>query len=211
MSLVDDRAAEIDAQLSRAWQKCRYGKKYSPAYEVARQIKTLRKFLSSKNHSAVNRLILLWRKLDAAWLGIMGRTPDLDVKEWCDLHIALSTAWVLLVVTVSSNKKFRKIADALDAQPSGEDPRLANILKAYDDCIDGTYPPTIVEKGDGFVRCHLPTLAQLRDRFEKRFGQKCWPGDFSVRKTLRLLGLELSEAKRGPKVGSRSLIRNRKR
>jgi hypothetical protein len=101
------------------------------------------------------------------------------------------------------------VADALDAEEE-EDPRRANILKAYEDCIGGRYPPTIAEKGKSFVSCYVPTLAQLRDAFIKRFGKHCWTSDFSVRKTLKILDLPLSPAKQGRPVGSRALIRNQR-
>jgi hypothetical protein len=212
MSLVDDRSAEIDAQVDRARQKIRYGRRYSLAYEVAEDIKAIREFLARKDHSAVDRLVVLWNKVDATWWGILEGTPgldaaELDVAEWYEIRVALRTAWFLLVGAVSMSKRLRQVADALDAKP-GDDPRQANILKAYADCIKGRYLPTIAEKGDGFVKCYLPTLAQLRDAFVNRFGEERWPGDFSVRKTVGLLGLELTKAKRGRPIGSRS-IRNR--
>jgi hypothetical protein len=210
MSLVDDRSAEIDAQLLRAWEKCRYGKRYSPAYDLALEIKTLRQFLSERNHSAADRLILLWSKVETTWLEVFEQEAGLDVKEWYDIRVALRTAWILLTAAITTSKKLREIADALDAEP-GDDPRQANIFKAYTDCINGKYPPTIAQRGKCFVKCYLPTLTQLRDAFAKRFGEECWPGNFSVRKTLRVLGLELNKAKRGRPIGSRSIIHNRTR
>lgn len=209
MSFVDDQSAEIDAQLDRAGQKCRYGRKYSPAYDVALRIKTIREVLSGKSHSPGDQLVLLWEKIETLWSDMFDR-GEVDPKDMVHILFSLRTAWILLVGAVSTSKSLREIADALDAKP-GDDPRQANILKAYADCIEGRYPPTIAEKGDCFVRCNLPTLAQLRDAFVKRFAKESWPKDFPVRKTLKVLGLELSKGKRGPKVGSRSLIRNRKR
>jgi len=209
VSLVDDRSAEIDAQLDLSWQKFRYGKKYSPAYEVALRIKTIREVLSGKSHSPGDRLVLLLDKVKTVLSNAFDR-GEVDPEDIVHIRFSLLTAWILLMAAVATSKKLRKVADALDAKP-GDDPRQANILNAYADCIEGRYPPTVAEKGDCFVKCNLPTLSQLRDAFVKRFGEKCWPGDFSVRNTLRVLGLELTKAKRGPKVGSRTLIRNRKR
>jgi hypothetical protein len=209
MSLIDDQSAEIDAQLEIAQQKCLYGKKYSPAFEVALRIKTIRALLSGKTHSPGDQLVLLLDKIKTVLSKVFDR-GEVAPEEIVHILFSLQTAWILLVGAVSMNKSLREIADALDASP-GDDPRQANILKAYADCIDGRYPPTVAEKGDCFVKCYLPTLAQLRNAFMKRFGEECWPGDFSVRKTLNLLGLEVTKDKRGPKVGSRSLIRNRKR
>jgi hypothetical protein len=211
MSLIDDQSAEIDAQLFLARQKSRYGKRYSLAYELALEIKTLREFLSGRRHSAADRLFLLWAKIDNVWSDILERrATDLEPKQAYEIYIALRTAWELLTAAVSMNKNLRKIADALDAAPA-DDPRQANILKAYADCIEGRYPPTVAEKTDRFVKCYLPTLAQLRDAFVKRFGKECWPRDFAVRKTLKVLGLELSKAKLGRPRGSGSKIGNPRR
>jgi hypothetical protein len=209
MSLANDRSAEIDAQLDRAWQKCRYGKKYSPTYEVALRIKTIRKVLSGNSRSPADQLVLMWDKIETEWSDMFDR-GEIDPENMAHILFSLRSAWMLLVSAVSTSKRLRKIADALDAEP-GNDPRQVNIFEAYTDCVNGRYPPTIAERGKCYVKCNLPTLSQLRDAFMKRFGKKCWPGDFSVRNTLRVLGLELTKAKRGPKVGSRSLIRNRKR
>jgi hypothetical protein len=186
MSLIDDQAAELDAQLDVAWQKCLYGRTYSPAYEMARRIKLIRFILSKKEEG------------DAS--------PNLN---WSERRLTIQTAGLLLIGAITSSKKLREVADALDAE-KGEDPRQANILKAYEDCIQGRYPPTVVERGDCFVRCSVPTLAQLRDAFIKRFGEKSWPSRFGVEKALRKFGLLLRKSKRGRPVGSRSLIRNPK-
>ncbi len=55
---------------------------------------------------------------------------------------------------------------------------------------------------------HRPTLAELRKEFAARFGKQSWRGNFSVRKTLKLLRLPLAKAKRGRPHGSRSKIGN---
>jgi hypothetical protein len=207
MSLIDDQSAEIDAQLEIAWQKCRYGRKYSPAYEVALRIKTIRMALSGKSHSPGDQLVQLLDKIKTMLSNMFDRGEVDPPEDMFHIRFSLFTAWILLMAAVSTSKKLRKVADALDAEPA-IDPRQVNIFKAYADCIEGRYPPTVAEKGDCFVKCYLPTLAQLRDAFVKRFGEECWPGDFSVRKTLNLLGLELTKAKRGRPRGSRSKIGN---
>jgi hypothetical protein len=63
MSLIDDQSADIDEKLLASRQKCRYGKKYSPAYAVALRIKTIREVLSGKSHSPGDRLVLLLDKI----------------------------------------------------------------------------------------------------------------------------------------------------
>jgi hypothetical protein len=186
VSWIDDQSAEIEAQLDAAWQKCGYGKTYSRAYEVAERIKFIRFLLSEKEEKDVD--------------------PNLNCVE---ANYILQTAGILLIAAITTSKKLREIADAIDAEKR-LDPRQANILEAYTDCIEGRYPPTIVETSECSVTCYLPTLAQLREAFVKRFGQECWPKDFAVRKTLKVLGLQLSEGKRGRPSGSRSIIHNRK-
>jgi hypothetical protein len=209
MSLIDDQSAEIDAQLFLARQKSRYGKRYSPAYEVALRIKTIREVLSGKSHSPGDQLVQLLDKIKTMLSNMFDR-GEVDPEDMVHIRFSLFTAWILLMAAVSTSKKLRKVADALDAKP-GDDPRQANILKAYTDCVNGRYPPTIIERGKCFVKCRLPTLAQLRDAFVKRFGQECWPTDFAVRKTLNVLGLELSKAQRGRPRGSGSKIGNPRR
>jgi hypothetical protein len=207
VSLADDRSAELDELLDAAWQKHRYGKKYSPAYEVARRIKTIRAMLNcGKENTPQSELAKLWEKIDAQW---SNRETDLD-PDFMFGEFSLFTAWVLLNAAVSTSKKLREVANALDAE-TAEDPRQANILKAYTDCVEGRYPPTIAEVGKSYVKCYVPNLLQLRGAFVKRFGQECWPNDYSVRKTLNVLGLPLSKAKRGRPSGSRSQIGNPKR
>jgi hypothetical protein len=110
------------------------------------------------------------------------------------------SAWAakeLLATVISSTAKLRQVADALDALDSEErwDRRMANITCAYANC--GSYPPTFPE---------------VRQKFIEMFGEQCWPQpEFSVRKTLKVLGLPLAKAKRGRPQGSRSQIGNRTR
>jgi hypothetical protein len=108
------------------------------------------------------------------------------------------SAWVakdLLAAAISSTKKLRQVADALDALDTEErwDPRMANIVYAYAGCEN--YPPTFPE---------------LRKAFVAKVGKQCWSTEFSVRKTLKLLRLPLAKAKRGRPHGSRSQIGNRR-
>src|SRR5438552_3032452 len=116
MSLIDDQSAEIDAQLDRAWRKCRYGKKYSPAYEVALRIKTIRMVLSGKSNSLGDRVVLLLDKIKTMLENAFDR-GEVDPGDIVDMLFSLHTAWILLVGAVSTSKKLREIADALDAKP----------------------------------------------------------------------------------------------
>jgi hypothetical protein len=101
----------------------------------------------------------------------------------------------LLEIAMRSAKELRLVADALEEEES-EDPRQSNIIGAY-----------LV-----FLRKRLiPTLAELREEFEERFGKESWTGDFSVRKTLKLLGLPLAPARRGRPRDPRSKIGNLRR
>jgi len=127
MSLSDDQAAEVDAQLDAAWQKSLYGKTYSQAFEVARNIKVIRKILSQKaKGKSASSLNLVERRL---------------MKQMAD---------VLLRAAITSSDKLRELADALDA-PQRTDARQANILKAYAACIVEIYPPTLGEVKRAFV------------------------------------------------------------
>lgn len=115
-----------------------------------------------------------------------------------------ATAMSLLKAAVASSKQLREVAAALDAE-TRKDPFQVNILRAYQDCTDDPEQP--------------PTLADVRNAFVKRFSRD-WrvacdndlsgKSDFSVRKTLRMLGLPLANARRGRPAGARSLIGNRK-
>ena len=99
----------------------------------------------------------------------------------------------LLAVAMESPKKLRLIAHVLDEEES-HDPGQANII--------GAYLASLTLTG------HRPTLAELRKEFAARFGKQSWRGNFSVRKTLKLLRLPLAKAKRGRPHGSRSKISN---
>ena len=127
MSLSDDQAAEIDAQLDAAWQKSLYGKTYSFAFEVARNIKVIRKILAQK-----------------------GRGKSASSLNSVERKLMKQMAEVLLQAAVTSSDKLRELADALDAEQRS-DGRQANILKAYAACILEAYPPTLAEVKKAFV------------------------------------------------------------
>jgi hypothetical protein len=188
MSFHDEQAAELEAKIDSAWQKCLCGRKYSPAFEAARRIEVVRWILAAKEE------------------GKTGTSPDLNEFE---RRYLLQTAGLLLLAAVTRTKKLRQIADALDAKQQ-EAPGQTNVLRAYEDCVEGRYPPTIAETGKCFVRCYVPTFAQLRDAFIRRFGGQCLPTDWGMRKTLAVLGLPLNKSKRGRPVGSSSVIGNPK-
>jgi hypothetical protein len=151
MSRVDDESAEIEEKLDRAWQKCLYGRQYSPAFEVARRINAIRSILSAKEEG----------KADAE-------------LNYVERKYLLQTAGLLLISGITASKKLREIANALDAEQQ-ESAGQANILRAYEDCVEGRYPPTIAEEGECFGRCYLPTIGELRDAFIKRFGEPLVP------------------------------------
>lgn len=182
MSHRDDRNAEFEARLDYARRKCAYGRKFSAAYDVARMIEALQSF----------------------WLTMKERTTGLHTLK---TPFVVRVAGLLLLNDLTSSAQLREVADALDAKRT-EDPRQINILEAYLDCVEGRYPPTLVKKtesskGGSTLTCLEPTFAQLRDAFVKRFGEHCWTSDYGVRKTLRMLRLPLSNAKRGRPVGPR--------
>jgi len=168
MSFYDDRDAEIEALLERARNKCAFGKKYSPAVELALNIKTLRQILAKKDISELNEV---------------------------ERRFADQAAEILLSNSITSSKKLRQVADALDATRS-VDARQTNLLWAYEQAILTSYPPT---------------LAAVKGVFVTRFGEQSWPVDWSARKTITVvLELPLAEDRRGPHRGTRQLIRNRK-
>jgi hypothetical protein len=131
-------------------------------------------------------------RLNAKIQGSSGNRPFQGQEK----DLRASAAKGLLDIAISSTTELRRLADALDAIEAGGGPdaRQMNIVKAYIDCDN--YPPT---------------LRELREKFIARFGQRCWPTDFSVRKTLAWLELPLAKGKRGRPRGSRSLISNPRR
>jgi hypothetical protein len=112
------------------------------------------------------------------------KDQDLPLKAWA--------AKSLLATALTSNAKLRQVADVLDFldTPWSEltpDARQLNILRAYAHCDNDP-----------------PTLGEVRQKFLASVGRRCWPTDFSVRKTLKSLGLPLAKAKRGrPRAKSR--------
>jgi len=166
MSLNDDLAAEIEAKLDWARQKSRYGRKYSPAFELARRIKMIRRMLSDRPADAKSNRV--------------------------EIKFMAETARILLRAATVTSKKLREIADALDTKET-TDPRQKHILDAYEAAILNRYPPT---------------LASVRKEFVRLFGNRLWPHDFSVRKTLQMFRLPLADDTVGRPPGSQS-IRNR--
>jgi len=168
--MTDDWLAQVDARLEAARQKCRYGRTYSQAHELADRIETIRVILSKKEEPEGD--------------------PALNVVE---AKYILQTAGYLFLGALTESDKLRQVADALDQEPAAPDPRQVNLLKAYEYAIREGYPPT---------------LAKVKKAFLERSGARCWSSDFAARKTLRALDLPLARDRRGPKVGSRQLIRN---
>lgn len=169
MSFVDDQSAEIEERLEVARQRSIYGRSFSCSYLIAGEIKRLRRLIpwaKRKRDPGVSQLVR-------------------EMKE--------SVAERLVTAAITDSGKLREVADALDAEERA-DPRQANIITAYEECIQSMVYP--------------PTLAALRKTFVDMFGQRCWTSDFSVRKTLTALDLPLHKDRRGRPRGARSLIRN---
>jgi len=198
---IDDWNDLIEEELDLAREKSAYGRKYSPIYAMSKWIKQTRALLSSYTgrtaEEAARELWSVCRKIEFEEVNWWGKHPDekIDLLLKCEGDILLQTGWLLLMGAVASTKKLRELADALDAEKC-DDPRQANILNAYDECCA--------------IRCP-PTLPELRNAFVQRFGKRSWGSDFAVRKTLKVLGLRLSEARRGRLRGARSEIGNPKR
>lgn len=216
MSLRDERTAELWTKLDIAWQKCLYGKTYSPAYEVARRIQEIRALMPSTLQAAVDpgldaadfdRMLRSAKNQEAIDPNPVWWNVEPNLNSW-QRKLIEETASVLLLGAITASSKLHDVATALETEAS-ESPTQAHILKAYEDCIEGRYPPTRTERGKCFVRCSPPTLAQLQEAFIKRFGQQCWPSRQGVEKMLRTFELPLSKAKRGRPVGSKTKIRNR--
>jgi len=125
---------------------------------------------------------------------IAGRSSSRYVKSWLRKRRA-KIADALLQGAMDQPRRLRTLADALEAAPT-EDPQQKHILGAWEDCVKGRYAP-MAEVGECYLQGDLPTLSQLRGAFVARFGEQCWPADFTVRKTLRVLGLPLKRAKLG--------------
>jgi hypothetical protein len=102
--------------------------------------------------------------------------------------------WLL----AATPKGLRALADVIECPPTDSliDARRANIVQSYFAAV--------------YLKEREPTLAELKKCFLSYFNQQMLPRDYSIRKTLNLLGLPLGKAKRGRPVNSRSLIHNRK-
>ena len=186
MSRIDDEAAEFDAKLTFAREKCRYGRTYSPANKLARRIKDIRHILKGKEEEDAD--------------------PTLDAAE---KEYLVGTAGLLLICAITESDKLRQIANALD-DSGASDPAQARILDAYEDCISGRYLPTVLKKGACTTTCSIPTLVQVKDALQKRFGTPTGRSDFSLRKTLKMFGLPLTEGTKGRPRGAETIISNRK-
>jgi len=163
----------------RVWQKIRYGRRYSELYELARDIKSLRPLLKTLEQA--------------------GRDYEVDPIE---TKRAMTVAMSLLGAAATSSKKLREIAAALDAEIS-KDPFQVNILRAYQDCtVTPEQPPTFPDLRRAFVNRFS---RDWREGSDSDYGGKT---DYSVRKTLTVLGLPLANAKRGRPAGVRSQIGN---
>jgi hypothetical protein len=173
----DAKAQNLQAVLD-ALGKSFYGKRYTAgpeAYDLANGIQTLR-CIAMHPETYASRPF---------------NDQDLPLKSWA--------AKSLLAIALTSNRKLRQVADALDFLdvPSSEltpDARQLNILRAYADCDNNP-----------------PTLGEVRQKFLATFGRRCWPADFSVRKTLKSLRLPLAKDKQGRRRGSVSQIGNPRR
>jgi hypothetical protein len=176
-------AAWMGSRIYRALLKSTYGPRYaraSEAHQLAREIKWARH---------------VWPRLRPLLQKSKAPTSNREISNLCNRMDQLAQR--LLTIAMRSAKELRIIADVLDGKEM-QDPRQANIIAAYWDCLTLTG--------------HPPTLAELRKVFVAGFGKRCWPTtDFSVRKTLQSLGLPLAKAKRGRPHGSRSQIGNLRR
>ncbi len=89
MSFTDDRHAQVEARLKAARQKCRYGRTYSPAHDLADRIKFIRFLLSEKAEP----------KGDAALNAV-------------EATYILQTAGYLFLGALTESDKLRQVADA---------------------------------------------------------------------------------------------------
>ena len=172
MSWPKDRTEEKHRRITVARKRSAYGRRYATeagAYELAFMIKSLRTLRT-----------------------IPKRSDSLD--QYMRNQMAKTAHYLLTAATIST-KSLRLIAKALDAidAEQREDPRQANIIKAYADCDN--YPPT---------------LPEVREKFVAKLDERNWPTDFSIRKTLKSMELPLAKARRGRPRGSRSQIGNRR-
>jgi hypothetical protein len=152
-----------------AWQKIRYGRRYSDSYELVDQVRRVAPILERIEDDG-------------------NSSVDAAEAELCE-----KTATALLRTALKGGKKLREIAAALEAEMR-KDPVQVNLLRAYMQCSSDPERP--------------PTLAEIKLAHKRRFGRNIGRTDQSLRKTLRMLALPLRPAKRGPRKGSRPLIRN---
>jgi hypothetical protein len=107
----------------------------------------------------------------------------------------------------------RSIADALDAINDTEGkkahfqlptPTCNNIVASWRAAVDKLHNETFGEGENneglllpGETDPTIPTHAQVRDEFRRRFGQQKLPTDYAIRKLLHSLGLPYGAGKRG--------------
>lgn len=111
----------------------------------------------------------------------------------------------LLQLAPNNAERLLEIAKALcwlkEARKRDKCPRGHDLVAAYSQCA-------FLQPAPSFP----PTLNQVKEAFVAWFGKKKWGdndddqsrGDFSARKTLKILGLPLKEMKKGRPRGSKS-------
>ena len=97
----------------------------------------------------------------------------------------------LLQLALINPKLLQRVAEAFEtlAESGSVDPRAERIITAYEQCLR-----------------FAPSFRELKRAFIDEFGESQWRGDFTVRKTLRLLDLPIRESPRGRPTGSKSRI-----
>jgi hypothetical protein len=186
---VERLKAIVNARLRIA-----YGKHF-PLRQLAGHIAVVRQMLLEEYGTVLSAVdALYWsaeKALDTLYWS-MEKEPDginQERKELMMLARVLGTR--LFQVAIASPKYLGKIAEALwKLDPGAVDPRAEAILTAYEEC--GSFPPA---------------FSELKRAFIARFGESRWRGDYSVRKTLRSLGLPLSKSKRGRPPGAKSVLK----
>jgi len=104
-----------------AWQRIRYGRRYSDSYDLVDQIRKLAPILQRIEEGGNS-------SIDAA-----------------DAELFEETATALLKAAVKGGKKLREVAAALEAEIR-KDPAQVNLLRAYMQCSsDPERPPTLTE------------------------------------------------------------------
>jgi len=120
-------------------------------------------------------------------LGIKSRASDFSVLA----------KWLAFEATP---RDLRDVADAIEhfSDESRIDARRANIVQSW-------FAATYLKRSE-------PTLAEVKECFLNYFHPRMLPTDYSMRKTLKLIGLTLRKAKLGrpPRAGSQKRRRQSK-